>query len=130
MSSLLTKYALQSYVGPGSCIPDHSLLVWDVHCPALLHNPVRKTAVNQKCVSSDNSKLYQLDHINNSFLRDCNDVLLLQEHIDNVERTGVNQSQVNDIFTNFVDIVKREMDDKIPHRVIKVSHGYCNKKGE
>ena len=128
MSSLLTKYALQSYVGPGSCIPDHSLLVWEVHCPALLRNPVRKTAVNQKCVSSDNRKLYQLDHINNSFLRDCNDVLLLQEHIDNVERTGVDQSQVNDIFTNFVDIVKKEMDDKIPHRVIKVSHGYCNKK--
>ena len=101
--------------------PDHSFLTWDLKLEQYKH----KTQSTNNNFKGQSYTLYDRNSIPDDFLHTQQEII--GNLIRTIETNCSTQDAVNDLYQDFVSMMKREMNIKLKHKTKEVQIGHDNK---
>jgi hypothetical protein len=113
--SLFTLAGCEGYIDPDSAnIPDHSLLKWKV----VVHESY--TPESEEQIRGEPFKLYDRKNIPDHFMQ--GDTLHQVMNVIRILETQLaNQESIDEVYQQFTEVMKQEMNAKLKHKVVKPS---------
>ena len=100
-------------------IPDHNMLLWSLDISQISRS---HTNSNQQKRSVNITK-YNMTDVPADLLDNRDTIDKLNDCIKRLQETECQQNQLNEIYNDFCQTVKRQMDDKLDPRSIKITIG-------
>ena len=123
---LFTQAGCVSTIDTSRVIPDHSCLTCSMTFPAGLTSPTQYT--NQRNEDMVSFTAFNLSSIPEHFLSSVTCQTALRDCVAQLGASAASQFAVDAVYTQFCDIVKKEMQEQIPNRDVIIQHGHFNKK--
>ncbi|CAG2258008.1 unnamed protein product [Mytilus edulis] len=120
MSELLEKHKLLEYADPRVSKPDHSMLIWNINIDKIVRGNMNEE------INTCEYKKYDLNNIPSSFL--ATHLHKIEDLISSLEVQSANCSEIDQIYSDFVNLLKVEMTENLSYKVIKMSSGLLSNK--